>query len=33
MIGDKILNLDYSDHIDGKYYFTLSDKEKKRDIG
>ena len=23
-------DLDYPDHIDGKYYFTLSDKEKKR---
>lgn len=23
-------DLDYPDHIDGRYYFTLSDKEKKR---
>jgi hypothetical protein len=23
-------NLDYPDHIDGKYYFTLSDKEKRK---
>ena len=23
-------SLDYPDHIDGKYYFTLSDKEKRK---
>lgn len=23
-------DLDYPDHIDGRYYFALSDKEKKR---
>lgn len=23
-------NLDYPDHIDGKYYFKLSDKEKRK---
>jgi len=23
-------DLDYPDHIDGRYYFSLSDKEKKR---
>jgi len=23
-------DLDYPDHIDGKYYFTLSDKEKRK---